>query len=441
LTAEQQYPLDWIGEFINSVRPYIHLRRTDNLVILLPNKGYKLNPSGIDILEHLLDNKAVEELLARSLNPAKAQRDIYHFMCDFRALISGCFGDGRGRKAVERIKYEIPFTKLPVLSEIALTYRCNLACKFCYAACNCHSSKSEELETVEIKRLLKVIRDQADVPSVSFTGGEPTLRKDLPELIAYARKIGLRVNLISNGTKIDTTLAKELCSAGLNSVQISIEGPDASVHEGLTAVPGSFERTLAGIRAMRDQGIHTQTNTTINARNADHVEGIVELLSSLKLPRFAMNMLTPSGAYQANEDLFISYTEIGEVVSRVQKRAKKLNIEFLWYSPTPYCLFNPLTEGLGNKSCAACDGLLSIDPLGNILPCSSFDQGVGNLLQDQFEDIWHSAQAEFWRHKKYAPQECDNCDSFTACAAACPLYWQAKGTDELTQIQQIEVAL
>jgi radical SAM protein with 4Fe4S-binding SPASM domain len=75
--------------------------------------------------------------------------------------------------------------------------------------------------------------------------------------------------------------------------------------------------------------------------------------------------------------------------------------------------------------------LLSIDPEGEVLPCSSFDYGVGNVLNIDFLDIWQSAQAAFWRNKKYAPEQCDGCSSFDVCAGACPLYWDACGTAEL----------
>jgi len=97
--------------------------------------------------------------------------------------------------------------------------------------------------------------------------------------------------------------------------------------------------------------------------------------------------------------------------------------------PTPMCLFNPLAHGLGNKSCAACDGLLSLSPTGGVLPCSSFDAEVGNLVSQGFAEVWGCEQARFYRDKRYAPEACRECPEFTACA--CPLYWEAVGFEEL----------
>ena len=104
---------------------------------------------------------------------------------------------------------------------------------------------------------------------------------------------------------------------------------------------------------------------------------------------------------------------------------------FYWYSPIPHCHYNTIAHGLGNKSCAAMDGLLSVSPAGDVLPCSSYPEPMGNLLTQGFRDIWFSARAGFFKNKEYAPRECAGCGSFTACQAACPLYWRYAGTSEI----------
>ncbi len=302
---------------------------------------------------------------------------------------------------------------------------------------NDHDNGAVEMTTREAIRVLEIIRRDAKVPSVSFTGGEPTLRSDLEELVAAATKIGLRTNLITNGTLLgDGGRAEGLRAAGLVSAQVSLEGPDAEVHDGLTGVAGSFERTLAGLRALRQAGVHTHTNTTINALNADHLEGLVRLVADLGIARMSANMVIPAGS-AADRTIQVAYSDIGEIVLRVREAARRYGVEFLWYSPTPMCIFNPLAMGLGNKSCAACDGLLSVSPAGDVLPCSSYPQAVGNLLCQPFEAVWGSARASFFRRKEYAPRECAGCEDLGACAAACPLYWSAMGTAELAEARRI----
>jgi len=106
-------------------------------------------------------------------------------------------------------------------------------------------------------------------------------------------------------------------------------------------------------------------------------------------------------------------------------------VEFHWYSQTPLRLFNPIARGLGNKGCAACDGLLSVAPNGDVLPCSSYARPVGNLLADGFTAAWFGKEALYFRRKEFAHPRCQDCVDFSVCQGGCPLYWQARGFDEL----------
>lgn len=447
--ADKPEAFDWVDDYFAHVRPHFDVRAEDRLLIVLPNQAVKLNATGLGILQHMKGGGGIGAILQHLGGDAQKRRDVFHFLCDFRSLISGCLGEAPGRKAVQVVPHTEGFNTLPVLSEIALTYACNLRCRFCYAGCGCQGAGTRgksELPTPKLIRLLEVIRKDAKVPSVSFTGGEPLLHKDLPRLVAEAKKLGLRSNLITNGTLVTPAKARQLAQAGLSSAQVSLEGPNADVHDALTQVKGSFERTLAGLDALRQAGVHTHTNTTINAINAPHMEALVAMLAGMGLERMSANLIIPSGS-ASDLELQISYSDIGPVVRRVHDAARQRGIEFMWYSPTPMCLFNPLAEGLGNKSCAACDGLLSVSPSGDVLPCSSYPQPVGNLLREPFAQVWQSARAVFFRHKEFAPGHCRDpqthpaadearagCEDFVACAGACPLYWSAMGTGELAAI-------
>ena len=182
--------------------------------------------------------------------------------------------------------------------------------------------------------------------------------------------------------------------------------------------------------------MHGHTHTTINTLNAEHLDALVALVAGAGLKRMSMNMVIPTGT-AADRSIQIAYDEIGPIVTAVRDAARSAGVEFMWYSPTPMCIFNPLAMGLGNKSCAACDGLLSVSPTGDVLPCSSYAEPVGNLLTRPFEEVWQSARAVFFRRKQYAPPQCAGCEDFLACAGACPLYWSAMGTDELRQAGRV----
>jgi radical SAM protein with 4Fe4S-binding SPASM domain len=426
--------LSWVDGFIAQAGRAMFLREEDRLLIVAPNKSFKLNASAIAVLGPLLAGATLAQALPGIEKDAEKSRDVDAFFRGLRGLISGRFGESGPGAGVEVKPFARPHNTLPVLSEIAVTYRCNLDCVFCYAACSCVKADSGyEMTLEEIKKILGVIRHQAKAPTVSFTGGEPTLRDDLPRMIAHAASLGLRTNLITNGSAINAAKAAALKEAGLLSAQVSIEGPDAAIHEAMTKKPGSFSATLRGYSALAAAGIHVHPHLTITRINAGRLLDHVDFLKGLGAARFSMNQLIPIGSGAAREDIWIRYSEIGPMIEAVRRKSRRAGIEFMWYSPTPLCMYNPIAAGLGNKSCAACDGLLSVAPDGGVLPCSSFQRNVGNLLTEDFHSIWGGQKARFWGNKDYAPARCRTCADFDACACACPLYWDAVGHGELVE--------
>ncbi|MCX7024087.1 MAG: radical SAM protein [Spirochaetes bacterium] len=432
--------LSWIYAFWKTVSPWIFVRDEDDVIIVPPNRVYKANRTAMGLLRHLDRGGRLEDI------PSFAERapEIEAFFGDLETAASG------GDPKLESVAYDFSFTRLPVLGEIAVTYRCGNRCRFCYAGCGPTGSHSRvppqgsrasapgrsatdgpELSASKIERIIDIFRDEAKIPFFSFTGGEPLLRKDIERLVRHAVRRRLRVNLVTNGTLATPRRARSLAAAGLGSVQVSIESPDPAVHDSLCGTPGSWERTVAGIHAFLDAGVPVQTNSTVTRENRESLLLLPAFLASLGVRRFAMNLFIPTVAGPDAAALFVPYSEIGPFVERTRKTALGLGMTFLWYSPTPMCIFNPVAAGLGNKSCAACDGLVSVDPLGNILPCSSYAEPVGNLFESSFREIWFSVRAKHFKDKRYAAERCRSCDAFTACQGACPLYWDYAGCGEL----------
>lgn len=430
--------LKWVPKFMREIRDYFFVRPEDNLLILRPNKVMHLNATARTMLQLLLAEETpegvVKQLTTRfEVDNQKVLNDLAAFVDDLRNIVSG----NQNIYSYQTAKI-LPFgtgdIKYPVLSEIALTYRCNNKCRFCYAFSPYRDSG--ELSTDEVKRVIDILVNDAKVPSLSFTGGEPTLRKDIFELIEYGREKGLRMNLITNGVLCsDKKFVENLAAADLNSAQVSIEGPDAATHDFIVGTSGAFDRTVQGIRNLRETEIYTHCNTTICRPNVDRLEELVDFHADvLGLSYFSMNMVIYTGsAAKMRNELQITFSEIGEIVKRIQKRAKKKQIQFVWYAPTPVCLFNPIAHGLGAKMCAACDGLISIDPEGGVLPCSSFSKPVGNILTDGFKKVWYNRASLFWREKEYASEGCRECQHFDYCNGACPLYFDVMGFQEIQQ--------
>jgi radical SAM protein with 4Fe4S-binding SPASM domain len=421
---------EFAGEFVTSTRDYVFIRPEDNLLILRPNKIHHLNRTATEMLTRLYSQKTpdigavVREAAARyGVAEAQVAADLEQLLRSLSLVLQDREG---AAPAVRRTPFGSHFRELPVLSEIALTYRCQNRCTFCYASAPERGQEVPEMSTAEVQRVLDAIVDDARVPTVSFTGGEPTLRPDLPALITYAKSRRLRTNLITNGIRCGANgYVEKLATAGLDSAQVSLEAADPEVHDAVVGRSGAWQRTVRGIRNLKAAGIHVHTNTTINSLNRDHLLDLVDFLAEMEQPYLSMNMVIRTGG--AVGSMEIGYDEIGGLVVPLKERANEHGMRFVWYSPVPLCLFNPVAHGLGSQSCSAADGLLSIAPDGQVLPCSSFAQGIGNLLYEPFDTIWRRRAARYWRNKEFLPPGCRDCDLADLCCGACPLYWDERG--------------
>ena len=419
------------ASFVDSTRAFIFIRPEDNLLILRPNQVHHLNDSAVEML-HILYSQPHVDVVALLVEMSKRYavsqeqlaKDLEALLQSLSLLLQGKAGCA---PAVRTTLFGTHQRKYPVLAEIALTYRCNNRCFFCYASAPERGRSMPEMDTPQVELVIDKIVNQAKVPTISFTGGEPTLRPDLPDLIAFAKSRDLRTNLITNGLRCcDPAFVARLAAAGLDSAQVSLEAGNATVHDAVVDHSGAFEQTVMGVRNLQAAGIHTHTNTTINARNKAALFELIDFLADLGQEYLSMNMVIRTGGAVGSAD--VRYDQIGELVLALKTRTEERGLRFVWYSPVPYCLFNPAAHGLGSQSCAAADGLLSIAPDGQVLPCSSFEQGIGNLLQDDFQSIWNGHPAKYWRDKQFLPPGCQKCDLSELCCGACPLYWDEQGS-------------
>ncbi len=421
-----------IDDFVARSRAAVHVRRVDGLLMVRPDKTLGLNPSGVEILAALYDRDGLgAEPALRSLAPRLGVRWA-RLVDDARDLVRAVAAVMREdfttpRKGLSFGAYEPGRVRYPVLAEIALTYACNNRCTFCYAASPTRPPDPRPMSTAEVERVMDRIWHEAHVPSLSFTGGEATLRKDLPELIAHGKALGFRVNLITNGLRCgESSYAEALVGAGLDSAQVSIEAGEPVLHDRLVGRSGAFAQTTAAVGHFQRLGIHVHTNTTLCQDNLEAAPDLIRFLArELGTRTLSMNLLIRTGNGLDEAAGPLSYTELAEHLPKLLEVATQEEMTLVWYSPVPYCIVNPVLLGQGAKSCACVHGILSVDPAGQVLPCSSFDQGLGSLLETPFQELYDSPEARWWRERRYLPPSCADCADADLCAGACPLYWDA----------------
>lgn len=385
---------------------------------------YHFNQTAAFMAFHLLNSRDPASLQAElvrtfRVSKEKAGMDLIAFREKFDAIIDPL----ADACAVCDLELDIiePFSKppsLPYRMDLALTYRCNNDCLHCY---NDPLRKLDELDSAAWKQILDKLW-QIGIPHVVFTGGEPTLHKDLPELVLYAQQLGMVTGINTNGRRLsDPDFVQKLAEAGLDHVQITLESHDAAIHDKIVNHAGAWQQTIAGIRNVLASHLYVMTNTTLLRSNTPSLEQTLNFLSELKVPTIGLNGLIYSGrGITVGEG--IREEELPTLLSMAQVFTQMHEQRLIWYTPTQYCHFDPVSHGLGVKGCTAAAYNMCVEPDGSVLPCQSFYQPLGNLLRDEWKSIWEHPLAVSIRNKSYLQEKCHSCNLLAECGGGCPLH-------------------
>ena len=395
----------------------MHLRvEPDGNGVLVVNAAslIRLNPTGSDCAWMMLsglDEKEAAGRLARryGLSRRRALADFAQFRDSLEAVI-------RGDNVVLEVE-ESPdaLPSAPFRADLALTYNCNVACGHCYKG----DRQVPEMDTASWKKVINSLAD-AGVPQVVFTGGESILRDDLGELVCHAESLGLVTGLLTNGVGLaDPDRVEELRKAGLDYVQITLESAETAVHERMVG-PGTWEKTVDGIRNAVSAGFHTVTNTTLCQDNHDSVMTLPAFAAGLGVRAVAFNTVICSGHTSGGEKS-LSDQKLEALLLELKRECDTKGIRMLWYSPTEYCRLDPEQLDLGARRCTAAAMNICVEPDGTVLPCQSWFQGAGNLLTDPWDSIWNSGLFQRIRNREYLPGRCRECIEFSVCGGGCPL--------------------
>lgn len=266
-------------------------------------------------------------------------------------------------------------------------WHCNQKCLHCYAAGQ-PMGESRELTTAEWKDVLARLR-AANIPQVTFTGGEPTLRGDLVELVDAAQWFVTRLN--TNGRLLTPQLCRALAEASLDSVQVTLYAADAEAHNALVGAPG-FDETVQGIRNAVDAGLIVSVNTPLCSLNRDYA-ATLRFAAALGVRYATCSGLIPSGGAEGAESRAtrLSAEELTEILQSAVAAAHELSMELDFTSPG--WLKEETLRSLGLTlvpSCGACLSNMAVAPDGTVVPCQSWLGGtaLGNILTDDWPAIW-----------------------------------------------------
>ena len=267
-------------------------------------------------------------------------------------------------------------------------WHCNQKCLHCYAA-DQKLADEKELSTEEWKTVIKTLQ-KAKISQLTFTGGEPTMREDLPELIQSARWFVTRLN--TNGVRMTPELCSRLRKADLDSVQITFYSSDADVHNKLVGAE-NYDKTVEGIRNTIAAGLNMSVNTPLCTLNRDYKKTL-EFLHDMGVIYVTCSglILTGNATEDASVKTQLTSEELYDVLKEAVDYAYANGMEISFTSPG-WIEEEKLREmGLDIPSCGACLSNMAVTPSGNVVPCQSWlsDEPLGNILKDDWKSIWNS---------------------------------------------------
>ncbi|GAC1577233.1 MAG: pyrroloquinoline quinone biosynthesis protein PqqE [Candidatus Elarobacter sp.] len=290
-----------------------------------------------------------------------------------------------------------------------LTYRCNLQCPYCYNPLDLQSYRREL--SAEAWNGVLVEAAAMGILHVGFSGGEPTLRPDLPELIATAARAGLYTNLITQGTFLDEARLDALLAAGLDHIQISIQAPSQALADEIAGTQAHAHKEAA-IARVTSRDVALTLNCVLHRGNHDTIEEVIAFAERFGIAKLELaNVQFYGWAYRNRAGLLPTRSQIEralEVVSEARRRlAGRMQIVYV------------LPDYFGDRPKACMNGwgqaFLTVTPDGRVLPCPA----AASITTLEFERIGERPLAEIWesspaftayRGTAWMPDPCRSCD-------------------------------
>lgn len=285
-------------------------------------------------------------------------------------------------------------------------WNCNQKCLHCYAAGQTYSDK-EELSTEQWKKIIDKCKDSY-IPQLTFTGGEPTKREDLVELIEYSKWFITRLN--TNGVLLTEELCHDLYEASLDSVQITFYSANKDEHNKLVGA-NNFDKTVEGIKNAIKAGLSVSINTPLCSLNKNYKETL-KFLNELGIKYVSCSglIITGNATKDESKETQLSEEELYNILKEATEYANENLMEISFTSPGWIEEKRLRKLGLDIPSCGACLSNMAIAPDGEVVPCQSWlgtEAGLGNMLTTKWEDIWNNPKCK--KQREYSSKISGRC--------------------------------
>ncbi|MCK4548373.1 MAG: radical SAM protein [Candidatus Eisenbacteria sp.] len=285
----------------------------------------------------------------------------------------------RSQDALDSLIKQASLALVPAVVKLDLTYACNQKCVHCCVV----PERREDLSLEEIRVLFAEIADKGCL-YLSLSGGEIFLRKDLPDILEEAQRCGFSLRLMTNGSLIPPEMIPRMRKYRVGEVDVSLYGDTAEVHESVTRVAGSFEKTVASIRRMREAGIRIKIGLIILKQNIHRFRQMVDLAESLGTTwNLDGSILRRFDGSEAPLAFQVPVSELADVVEYRERRMPDLkHMKEAWNRE----------KWLEGVPCGAGRAMCTISPYGDVFPCSVMPMLAGNIREQSFAEIWDHSE-------------------------------------------------
>ncbi|MCX6799412.1 MAG: radical SAM protein [Candidatus Diapherotrites archaeon] len=304
----------------------------------------------------------------------------------------------------------------PLEAKIELVRDCNYNCGFCFNANTAGTCGAKQLSTAEAKRIISKIASEG-IERVRFTGGEPLLRKDLSELLRFARQSGLYVMLNTNGSLFSPkmlSVAAKNCDNILFSLHAQNPSKEALL-QGSAAGKRFFKKKISAIKSLAGRGVMVRAATILTRRNILALEEFHSLADSL--PGAAWALLRPIPT--PNLPKPIGSADVAVAVEKIASfnKGRKKSRHCLIENAIPFCAYAPEKVSAVAMGAVNEDGnsSLAVDSAGIIKPSYFLDIALGNALQGSFSDAWDSDFMQRLHALEFVGEECHYCRLVGKC--------------------------
>lgn len=297
----------------------------------------------------------------------------------------------------------------PLMVYVELTRRCNLRCRHCDLWMSQRQEPGLVSSEVPGDRLLEQLLSLVPfgLAAVDLFGGEPTLRRDLQPLVKGLARGGLHVTVTTNGTLLDESLGAALQEAGLSQLLVSLDGTTPEIHDRIRGVPGTFDRVVSGLQEFQRGGrerIPVGINMLVCRWNLHQIPDMVDLARSLKVRQVRLlpyHQCYPFNQWSQEDDLLIRESDweaLERALRSFEHRARRAGVT------TNSSSYLRGIEGWARGqrtpvSCMAGFAVCDINASGEVFPCYTLGQSIGNLQNQTLLDIWHGPLADQFREE------------------------------------------